>query len=290
MAKQIDIMGFSNLNLGVHCDFHYQTYNLLTKAGAEALHISALLPAYRGLVEQETGIVRRQTAYVSTVSLKTQDKVRDSILGVIMQIINAHLTTPIAAKLASAQWLDAVVSPYRNIRGHDYRSETREVAGLLSVLASEAASAHIATLHLTEEVATLAQYNAAFEVAQAEKLQEEVERLPQKDTDTDELRKQVDAKYAEIIQTMNAYAIVQPTEAIESFIAQMNALISLTRPGTSSGSGTSDGGTSDGEDNGSADSGGDTNPEPTPNPNPNPDTGGGGDDNPYEDEDGGLAG
>lgn len=274
MAKQIDIMGFSNLNLGVHCDFHYQTYNLLTKAGAEALHIAALLPAYGGLVEQETGIVRRQTAYVSTVSLKTQDKVRDSILGVIMQIINAHLTTPIAAKLASAQWLDAVVSPYRNIRGHDYRSETREVAGLLSVLASEAASAHIATLHLTEEVATLAQYNAAFEVAQAEKLQEEVERLPQKDTDTDELRKQVDAKYAEIIQTVNAYAIVQPTEAIESFIAQMNALISLTKPssGGSSGSGSSSSGT-------------DTNPDNEPT---NPDTGG--DDNPYEDEDGGLAG
>ena len=48
MAKQIDIMGISNLNLGVHCDFHYQTYNLLTKAGAEALHIAALLPANGG--------------------------------------------------------------------------------------------------------------------------------------------------------------------------------------------------------------------------------------------------
>ena len=119
--------------------------------------------------------------------------------------------------------------------------------------------------------------------------------LHYEDADMARLRQQVDAKYAEIIQTVNAYAIVQPTEAIESFIAQMNALISLTKPGTSSGSGsadsgTSDGGTSDGEDNGSADSGGDTNPEPTPNPTPDPDTGGGGDDNPYEDEDGGLAG
>ena len=285
MAKQIDIMGFSNLNLGVHCDFHYQTYNLLTKAGAEALHIAALLPAYGGLVEQETGIVRRQTAYVSTVSLKTQDKVRDSILGVIMQIINAHLTTPIAAKLASAQWLDAVVSPYRNIRGHDYRSETREVAGLLSVLASEAASAHIATLNLTEEVATLAQYNAAFEVAQAEKLQEEVERLPQKDIDTEALRRQVDAKYAEIVQTVNAYAIVQPSEAIESFIAQMNALISLTKPDSGSSSGSSAGGTSDPDPGTTPEPEPTPTPDPEPTPDPDPDTG--------EDDDdgeGGLAG
>ena len=295
MANQINAMGFSSLNVGLHSDFHYQAYGLMTKTGAEALHIGNLLPAYGELVKTESGIVRRQTAYVSTEQLKNADKTRDHALGVVMNVISAHQNNTIEAKSTAAKALDALVAPYRQIRNHEKRTQTREVAGLLAVLDKEEAKAHIATLNLTEEVAALAEKNAAFETVFDKKLQEEVERLPQKDTDTDELRKQVDAKYAEIIQTVNAYAIVQPTEAIESFIAQMNALISLTKPGTSSGSGsadsgTSDGGTSDGEDNGSADSGGDTNPEPTPNPNPEPDTGGGGDDNPYEDEDGGLAG
>lgn len=293
MANQINSMRFSSLTIGMHCDFHYQANGLMTATGADELHIAALLPGYTEKVGLESSIVRRQTAYVSTEQLNAIDQDRDHSLGVINQVVNAHLTNTIQEKCTAAKSLDAMMAPYKNISRHEKRAQTREVAGLLAVLAGEAATAHIATLHLTEEVAELRRYNAAFEAAQAGKLQEEVERLPQKDIETDELRKQVDAKYAEIIQTVNAYAIVQPTEAIESFIAQMNALISLTRPGTSSGSGsadsgTSDGGTSDGEDNGSADSGGDTNPEPTPNPDP--DTGGGGDDNPYEDEDGGLAG
>ena len=95
---------------------------------------------------------------------------------------------------------------------------------------------------------------------------------------------------------MNAYAIVQPTEAIEAFIAQMNALISLTKPssGGSSGSGSSSSGTDTppGTQPTDPDTGGgssstdtDTNPDNEPT---NPDTGN--DDNPYEDEDGGLAG
>ena len=264
MAKQIDIMGFSDLNKGLHCDFHHQACGFMTAAGAQALHIEALLPAYEELVTMESGIVNRQTAYVSTASLKTLDKERDRILGVTMQIINAHLTTIIAQKLASAQWLDAVVAPYRNIRGHDYRTETREVAGLLAALTSEAATAHIALLGLTEEVALLAEKNSAFEAALDEKLQEEAERLPQKDIDTGELRKQVDEKYAEIIRTVNAYAIVQPTEAISSFIDRMNALISLTKPGSGSSAGGSDqtggsGSTDSGEtpdSGGSSDSGG----------------------------------
>ena len=58
---------------------------------------------------------------------------------------------------------------------------------------------------------------------------EEVARTPQTDIETDELRKQIDAQYAEIVQTVNAYAIVQPTDTLNNFITQMNALITLTK-------------------------------------------------------------
>lgn len=279
MAKQIDIMGFSDLNKGLHCDFHHQACGFMTAAGAQTLHIEALLPAYEELVTLESGIVNRQTTYVSTVSLKMLDKERDRILGVTMQIINAHLTTPIAPKHASAQWLDAVVAPYRNIRGHDYRTETREVAGLLAALTSEAATVHTATLGITEEVAFLAEKNSAFEAVMNEKLQEEVERLPQKDIDTGELRKQVDEKYAEIIRTVNAYAIVQPTEAISSFIDRLNALISLTKPGS---------GTAGSSDDSSSQPDG-TEPEPEPEPGTGGGTGGN-DSGGNDDDDGGLEG
>ena len=151
---------------------------------------------------------------------------------------------------------------------------------------SDKATHHITLLGLTEELEALEEKNAAFAAIDDEKLQEEVERLPQKDIDTEELRKQVDEKYAEIVQTVNAYAIVQPTDAIESFINQMNALISLTKPGSSSGSssGGSTGGSTDTESEPTPD------PEPTPTPDPEPTPTADPDTGEDDDDEGGLAG
>lgn len=284
MQNQIQSIGFTSYNLGLHCDYHYQAYGLMTKAGAEVLHIGALLPAYAELVEMESSIVHRQTTYVSTEQLKAADKARDNAVGVVIKVIQAHCSTPLDAKRTAAMALDAMVDPYKGMTKHEYRTETREVAGLLAVLNKEEAKAHIATLNLTEEVAALTEKNADFEAVFNEKLQEEVERLPQKDIDTEELRKQIDEKYAEIVQTVNAYAIVQPTEAIEAFIAQMNGLISLTKPGSSSGSssGGSTGGSTDTEPEPTPAP--EPTPDPDPTPTPNPDTG------EDDDDEGGLAG
>ena len=282
MATQINVMGFSNLNLGLHNDFHCKAYSKMKAAGAQALHIENQLPTYGELVELESTIIRRQTAYVSTKQLNDMDKERDNAMGVILNIITAHKTNMIEEKSKAAHALDAKVAPYRNIRYHEKRTETREVAGLLSVLNKEESMAHIATLNLTEEVALLAEKNADFEAVFNKKLQEEVERLPQKDIDTEELRKQVDAKYAEIVQTVNAYAIVQPTEAIEAFIAQINALISLTKRASGSSSGSSTGGTTDTETEPTPEP--EPTPDPEPTPTPDPDTG------ENDDDEGGLAG
>ena len=286
MATQINVMGFSYLNVGLHNDFHYQAYGKMKATGAQALHIENLLPAYGELVELESSIVRRQTTYVSTVQLNDADKVRDNAMGVILNIITAHKTNTIEAKRSAALALDAMVAPYRGISNHEKRTQTREVAGLLAVLNKEEAMAHIATLNLIEEVTLLAEKNATFAAVYDEKLQEEVERLPQKDIETEELRKQIDEKYAEIVQTVNAYAIVQPTEAIEAFIAQMNALISLTKPGSSSGSssGGSTGGSTDTEPEPTPDPEPTPTPDPEPTPTPDPDTG------EDDDDEGGLAG
>ena len=229
MANQIGPMAQTDLTLSLHCDFHYQVNTFILATGAEKLHVEVQYGEYKELVAQETGIVRRQTAYVSTEQLNAADKERDHALGVVMNVITAYRTSTIETKRVAALALDAMVAPYRGINNHEKRSQTREVAGLLAVLNTEEAMAHIATLHLAEEVTELAMKNAAFEVIMGQKLQEEVERTPQTGISTEELRKLVDAKYAEIVQTVNAYAIVQPSAEIEAFITQVNALITLTK-------------------------------------------------------------
>ena len=127
MATQINVMGFSNLNVGLHNDFHCKAYSKMNEAGAQALHIENLLPTYGELVELESSIVRRQTAYVSTVQLNDADKARDKAMGVILNIITAHKTNTIEAKRTAALALDAMVATYRGITNHEKRTDRKSV-------------------------------------------------------------------------------------------------------------------------------------------------------------------
>ena len=229
MAQQIQNYGMTNLTLGLYASHLTQTNSLIQATGAEALHITEKAAEFSASLELLNGIVKRSTAYVSTQKLNNADKERDNAMGVILNIITAHLTNTIVSKRQAAEALDAMVAPYRKIRYHEKGAQTREVAGLISVLSTEEATAYLTTLHLTEELEALVLKNAQFEVLMSGKLMEEVARTPQTDIETTELRKQLDAQYAEIVQTVNAYAIVQPTDEINGFIAQMNALITLTK-------------------------------------------------------------
>lgn len=229
MFTQINPIALSGMTLAVHNSYNGEAYELIAVATPEALHIEALAVEYKRLLDLESSIIKRATAYVSTSSMKMQDQKRDNILGVIMQIINAHLTSIIEEKKNAAMWLDAKVAPYRNIRNHDYRTQTREINGLIAVLTTDEAMAHVNTLGISQELEVLAQTNALMDQALDEKLMEEVNRTPQTDINTNELRSQIDDVYGQIVQTVNAYAVVQTTPEIETFITQMNALITLTK-------------------------------------------------------------
>lgn len=197
--------------------------------GAEALHLTTLAPEYDALVAQERSIVKRQTTYVSTAALEELDMQRDHMSRIVMGIIDYQVNSTIAAKAAAAKVLQALCAPYRHVARSDYRAETRELDGMITLLSSEENMAHLTTLNLTEEVAELMLLNAKFDSAIQMKQNEAAERTPQTSLNTVELRHAIDAKYAEIVQTVNAYAVVQPSPEIQNFITQLNAIIMLVK-------------------------------------------------------------
>ena len=155
MVRQVDSIALTHAPHAIHCDLHNQILGLTLATGAETLHVEKLLPEYQQLVETENSLVRRATAYVSTTSLQEMDENRDNAVGVIINVVNAFTTSTIESKRKAAQALDAMLAPYKGITHHTYRSETREVNGMVSVLQSDAASAHITTLGLDAEVEEL---------------------------------------------------------------------------------------------------------------------------------------
>ena len=235
MANQINSFALTHLKLALHNDFHNQVYNLITGATPEALHVEEKAALYLAAIKRENSIVKRQTAYISTTLLKEGDTKRDRGLGCLRNCVVAHRTSIISAKREAALALDAMMAPYKGIGAHEYRVESREIAGLLAVLATDEAKAHIETIGLTEEVEALDMANAQFEGMMTQKQQEESSRTEQTSTDTLELRAEIDGIYAEIVQIVNAYAVIQTSEVIEQFITDVNAVITLVKRSASSG-------------------------------------------------------
>lgn len=251
MANQIKTFGMSRMSIGSCCDFHTKVNACITTATPAALHVTEKATAYTAAIELLSFIVNRERAFVSTVTLAEADDTRDRGSGVIAQVVNAYLTSPVADKRAAAILLNAKMSPYRGIRKHEYTKQTAETRGMLAMLDAEAEA--VATLGLTEEVEAVREANAAFDTEFQKKTEEMSARMVQSDVKSEDAVAEANALYQDIVQTVNAYAIVQPTDEINSFIASVNGLV-----GTYSGiaGSSSKGGKAEG---------GDT-PEPEPEP------------------------
>ena len=187
---------------------------------------------------------------------------RDNAVGTISNVVSAYQTTPVEAKRQAARLLGPQLAAYKGIRQHEYSKETAEIKGMLGVLhgvlQAEDNQAAVSLLGLDDEVTALAEANAAFEAALKGKQQEKSTRMDVEDLESEQVVGQANALYEQIVQTVNAYAIVQPTDKLLAFIADLNGVVGVYADivdGT-----TSDGSTPDGS--------GSTDPEPTPEPEP----------------------
>ena len=258
MATQIKSFAMSHMTIGSCKEFHDNVLDLILAATAAELHIEALEPAYSQAVAQLAGIVNRQRAYISTARLADTDKVRDNAVGTINSVVNAYQTTPVEAKRQAARLLGPQLAAYKGIRQHEYSKETAEIKGMLGVLQAEDNQAAVSLLGLDDEVTALAEANAAFEAAFKGKQQEKSTRMDVEDLESEQVVGQANALYEQIVQTVNAYAIVQPTDKLLAFINDLNGVVGVYADivdGATSGGSTPDGS-------------GSTDPEPTPEPEP----------------------
>ena len=285
MAVQIKSFALSQLSLGASCNFHGQIYSLIEAKTPAALHIESFAPRYGQLSGTLAKLVKRLTAYISTEQLVEADGTRDDGAGTILNVVGAFKKSLVAEKKAAALRLSALLAPYKLVRYSEYSKQTSEVNGMLNVLKAPENAAAVTALGLDEEVAALEEANLAFDTIFKQKAAEESERMEVKDLDSDEVVDEANALYAEIVQTVNAYAIVQPTEELEGFIKEVNGFVgvfakiaeggasgggssSTDRPGNPDEGETPDGGEGSGEGageggDGSGDEGTDLPFEPT---------------------------
>ena len=247
MPNQIKTFGMSRLTIGSCSEFHTQVNQFITTATPAALHIENEAASYAQAVDALAAIVNRQRSYISTAALSDADEVRDRATGVIVNVIRAYENTPVDEKRQAARLLSPQLSAYKGIGKHEYTKQTAETRGMLAVLADEDNATALATLGLTEEVSALSEANAAFEQSFQTRTAEVSTRMAQSDVKSEDAVNLVNAIYESIVTVVNAYAVVQPTEAINTFINDVNGVVgtfSQIAGSRAKGSATSGGNTS----------------------------------------------
>ena len=186
-VQQITELATTHMTLGAHNKFNIDVNNAIIQATAAALRVENYATLYAQKIEEESRIVNRQTAMASTVDVSAADRQRDSAVGVIMNLTNAHTTSIIAEKADAAKKLRQLLAPYKGIGNHAYQKETAEINGMVAVLTTGDGATYAATLGMDDEVDALMQANAAFEEAYTRNQEEAATLAALQSVDTKEL-------------------------------------------------------------------------------------------------------
>ena len=122
------------------------------------------------------------------------------------------------------------------LRNHEYTKQTAEVRGMLVMLDAQADA--VTMLGLSLEVEALRKANATFDTQYYTRTAESGARMAQSNVKSEEVVEKVNKLYNEIVMLVNAYAVVQPTDTINTFIGNVNgAVAAFSRIAGSSTSG-----------------------------------------------------
>ena len=262
LAKQIGSVAKTALTNAGHMNMNNEIYARILDTTVAALHLEALAPGYKECIDREAECVNRVTKSASTAQLEAKDKERDKTLQFIYSMNGSYKVCPDETLRTPALLVDSVLRAYDKIYAKAYAEETALIDGLLLDV-SEA----LKTLHLDTYVAQLKTLNDAYKALDITRTDEYSARVK---TDTTKARKATDETLDLIIQRVNAYAVLEPTEAINAFIDTVNQIFRKYKNLIAAKGGPTSPSKSDDK------------PYPTPDPAPDPENPGGDSESPDE--------
>jgi len=224
MAIKIKNLGTTSLTIAAHAKFHGEVIALIN-AATEILHLEAIHPQYLAAITAEDEVVNRPGVYAETKQMQTADHNRDMGISLTFNLTDAYLRSPLTAQSAAAEQVSVAINPYRNIQSHEMNRETQELEGLITTLSDKSLAEPLKTLGMSGIPEMLTSLNADFTAAIKARDAEALNRQPIKEADTHQLRNATDTLYHQVVDTVNAYALIQPAKEIDAFVQQMNVLV-----------------------------------------------------------------
>lgn len=256
VAKQIGTMNQSRLSNAAHKNMNVEIYDRIIAVTVAVLHLESLASRYKECIDREAECVNRVSKSVTTDQMVAKDAERDKTIQFVYSMNASYLVCPDPVMQTAARTVDAVLRAYDKLYAKAYAEETALIDGLLIDLARTEVAAALQTLRLDTFIAQLKTQNDEYRSLDASRTDEYTARVK---TDTSKARKATDTTLDLIIQRVNAYAVLEPTDDINGFIDTVNQIFRKYKDLIAAKGGSS------------TPSKPDDKPYPTPDPEPDPD-------------------
>lgn len=210
----------SNLQNAEHLALMNDLHLLLTEAKIEALN-SLKTELKTGTDKADAGVLQVKKNE-HTQELAILDDKRDAIYrGLVLRVQSEEYSLTEDVRKA-AQKVALVVKTYGNFTAHNYQKETTEIQNFVADLKSEEYRSAAEMIGVTQWVNWLETANNAFHTLYTQRRDDYAGKTAY---DMKNIRKELDETFRKIIQTIEALAILQPSEALNTLMAKINASI-----------------------------------------------------------------
>ncbi len=167
---EINKVGLTKLDNGLHYEYHNYVYGLLSAVDATKIGVPAeKITEYKGGLDVEGEINLETQASLNTQRMLKKDAERDRLLSFIFNAIRAYQFSPEAAEAAAADELEIVVRPYYRIQKAGLDKESAAIDGLLIDLRKAKNTPHLTTLRLAAVLPKLETANTEFRQVYADR-------------------------------------------------------------------------------------------------------------------------
>ena len=231
---KIQSMGLDKLNNAEYSNFMSRFSSLVNKAGTkeEVPETSALgFEVADFLVFEEdrstlTDIVSKSRISLQTEDMGSYDKERDNWVVFLFSVLRTEKESPIATRRQAANILYKVLYPYAQCYRLPNQQETAQIDGLLMDIKKEENASLVKLLGLDEVVTGLEETNGMYaELTQQRTHDQAASQLEESKV----VRNRMGEYYDYMVNVTFANSICYPSEIIDTFIKDLNALIDETR-------------------------------------------------------------
>jgi hypothetical protein len=220
--KKIKTIRLTSLLASASVEFHSVILGILMAFQDFIPQIKSLLERYQDAIKSQQLAGNKNPKLSNTREITEKDKARDLLMNRFFKTVKDFLKSPIEEEKKSAQTVYDEISRFEGTSSYEKNKETGEIKKFLEAVQLPSVWDAIGVLRLDYLIYQITNANSEFDSAMNTRAMGESQKTT---LNAAEQRKITESIYLELVEMINALALVSPSEEINECINQINIQI-----------------------------------------------------------------